>query len=62
MQFLLGHSAKIGRMKYTLGDTGGAVQLFLGLLQYSSQTNARETDSVVIDDIRQSLEVRNYLY
>lgn len=45
-------------MKYALGDMEGAVQLFLGLLRYSLQTDTRETDAVVIDDIRQSLEVR----
>jgi hypothetical protein len=46
----------IGRIQYSSGDTESAVRLFLGLLRYSLQMDASDTDAVVIDDFQQALE------
>lgn len=54
-------SSQTGRIQYSSGDTESAVRLFLGLLRYSVQVDTSDTDSVVIDDFHQALEVRHFI-
>ncbi|KDQ08436.1 hypothetical protein BOTBODRAFT_148671 [Botryobasidium botryosum FD-172 SS1] len=46
----------LGRLKYTIGDTEGAVRLFLGLLKGSSGKEIGGDDKVYLEDFRQAFQ------
>ena len=48
-----------GRLKYTTGDTEGAVNIFLALLQSGNAKEATKgDDEIYLEDFKLSLEVR----
>ena len=54
--YLTGYN--LGRLKYTTGDTEGAINIFLALLQSNNAKEATKgDDEIYLEDFKLSLEV-----